>query len=72
MNRTNHDPVLRELGLRRLDALGWHGPTRLNLKLDPRDGQYKLLEISPKFWGHLGIIHGRGSQTSPSWPARWQ
>jgi predicted ATP-grasp superfamily ATP-dependent carboligase len=55
VNQTTHDPLLRELGQRLLDALGWHGPTQVEFRLDPRDGQYKLLEINPKLWGTLPL-----------------
>lgn len=55
LNRTTDDPVLRNLGQSLLDALGWHGPAQVEFRLDPRDGQYKLLEINPKFWGTLPL-----------------
>ena len=53
MNTTTDDPRLNELGRRLLDGLGWHGPSQVEFRLDSRDGQYKLLEINPKFWGSL-------------------
>jgi predicted ATP-grasp superfamily ATP-dependent carboligase len=55
VNQTTHDPELLALGQRLLDALGWHGPAQVEFKLDPRDGEYKLMEINPKFWGTLPL-----------------
>lgn len=53
VNTTTHNPILRDSGRALLDALGWHGPSQVEFKVDPRDGQLKLLEINPKFWGTL-------------------
>ncbi|KPL80751.1 carboxylate--amine ligase [Levilinea saccharolytica] len=52
-NRTIEAPELLELGGRLLDALGWHGPAQVEFMRDERDGQFKLMEINPKFWGTL-------------------
>lgn len=60
VNRTTDDPLLRDLGQRLLDRLGWHGPAQVEFRLDPRDGQYKLLEINPKFWGTLALAMKAG------------
>ena len=38
-----------------LDALEWHGPAQLEWIRDERDGQYRLLEINPRFWGTLEL-----------------
>jgi predicted ATP-grasp superfamily ATP-dependent carboligase len=48
------DPILSELGLRILKALRWHGVAMVEFKRD-RDGQYRLMEINPKFWGSLDL-----------------
>jgi predicted ATP-grasp superfamily ATP-dependent carboligase len=54
------DPTLRELGLRLLTNLGWHGVAMVEFKLDRRDGSYRLMEINPKFWGSLDLAIAAG------------
>jgi len=54
-NITIKDKKLFDYGKMLLDALNWHGPAMVEVKLDPRDNQYKLLEINPKFWGTLDL-----------------
>ena len=39
-----------ELGLRLLRGLGFHGLSQVELKRDPRDGQFKLMEVNPRLW----------------------
>jgi predicted ATP-grasp superfamily ATP-dependent carboligase len=48
-------PELRRAGMRILQELKWHGVAMVEFKKDERDGQYKLLEINPKFWGSLDL-----------------
>lgn len=55
-----YDPHLRDLGLRMLDALDWHGVAMVEFKKDQRTGEYVLMEINPKFWGSLGISIAAG------------
>jgi len=38
-----------ELSGRLLKGLGYHGFSEIEWKYDPRDGQYKLIEINPRF-----------------------
>ena len=54
------DPVLEQHGLRLLRGLGWHGPAMAEFKRDARDGEYKLIEINPKFWGSLDLSVAAG------------
>lgn len=54
------DARLEEHGLRLLRALGWHGPAMAEFKRDERDGEYKLIEINPKFWGSLDLSVAAG------------
>jgi predicted ATP-grasp superfamily ATP-dependent carboligase len=54
------DPELRELGLRLLRALRWHGVAMVEFKHDSRDGGYTLMEINPKFWGSLDLAIAAG------------
>jgi predicted ATP-grasp superfamily ATP-dependent carboligase len=35
------------------DRVGWRGPAEVELKLDPRDGTHKVLEINPRLPGNL-------------------
>jgi predicted ATP-grasp superfamily ATP-dependent carboligase len=51
---------LKEYGQRLLDALNWHGVAMVEFKLDERDGQFKLMEINPKFWGSLDLALAAG------------
>jgi predicted ATP-grasp superfamily ATP-dependent carboligase len=54
-NVTVKNRNLHEYGKILLDGLKWHGPAQVEVKLDPRDNQFKLLEINPKFWGTLDL-----------------
>ncbi|HZQ46682.1 MAG TPA: ATP-grasp domain-containing protein [Verrucomicrobiae bacterium] len=53
-------PILEELALRFLSAIGYYGLVELEFKLDPRDGQYKLLDVNARTWGYhtLGVAAG--------------
>jgi predicted ATP-grasp superfamily ATP-dependent carboligase len=53
------DPELRELGLRLLRELGWHGVAMVEFKRRP-NGEYVLMEINPKFWGSLDLAIAAG------------
>ena len=55
-----YDERLRDHGLRLLRALGWHGVAMAEFKYDERDGEYKLIEINPKFWGSLDLAGAAG------------
>jgi carbamoylphosphate synthase large subunit len=37
------------------EAVGWHGPAEVELKVDPRDGLAKVIEINPRFPGYVGF-----------------
>lgn len=50
-----YDERLRDHGLRLFRALGWHGVAMAEFKHDDRDGEFKLIEINPKFWGSLDL-----------------
>jgi len=49
------NPKIQELGLRLLKALNWIGVAMVEFKVDPRDGEPKLMEINPRFWGSLQL-----------------
>ncbi|KTD21391.1 ATP-grasp domain-containing protein [Legionella londiniensis] len=55
LNITTHNPSLAKLSKRLLESLNWHGPAQIEFKFDPRDKQYKLIEINPKLWGTLDL-----------------
>jgi predicted ATP-grasp superfamily ATP-dependent carboligase len=55
-----YDERLRDHGLTLLRALGWHGVAMAEFKRDDRDGEYKLIEINPKFWGSLDLAVAAG------------
>jgi predicted ATP-grasp superfamily ATP-dependent carboligase len=39
-----------DAALRLLGAFDYHGLSQVELKRDPRDGRYKLMEINPRLW----------------------
>ena len=50
-----HHPKLVELGIQMLKALNWYGVAMVEWKVDPRDGEPKLMEVNPKFWGSIEL-----------------
>jgi predicted ATP-grasp superfamily ATP-dependent carboligase len=54
------DERLCETACRLLASAGWSGPAMVEFKVDPRDGEPKLLEVNPRFWGslHHGTVCG--------------
>jgi predicted ATP-grasp superfamily ATP-dependent carboligase len=55
-----YDERLRDLGVTLMTALKWHGVAMVEMKRDQRDGEYKLMEINPKFWGSLDLSIAAG------------
>lgn len=53
-------PEIEELSLRFLKAIDYYGLVELEFKRDPRDGQYKLLDVNARTWGFhsLGLPAG--------------
>lgn len=51
---------LKELGMKMLTALEWHGVAMVEFRYDERDRDFKLLEINPKFWGSLDLALAAG------------
>lgn len=49
------DVRLMDLGRTMLRALEWRGVAMVEFKQDRRTGEYKLLEINPRFWGSLPL-----------------
>jgi len=54
-----HDDI-RDMALALLKALNWFGVAMVEFKIDPRDGQPKLMEINPRFWGSLSLAVSAG------------
>jgi D-aspartate ligase len=48
-------PVIEELSARFLKAINYYGLVELEFKQDPRDGQYKLLDVNARTWGFHSI-----------------
>jgi len=46
---------LKEWGLTLLEGIQWHGVVMAEFKKDRRDGEFKLMEISPRFWDSLDL-----------------
>ncbi|NHN61423.1 MULTISPECIES: carboxylate--amine ligase [Halorussus] len=47
------EPALEAAGLALLDELEWHGPADVEFKRDPTTGEFKLMEINPRFWSSV-------------------
>jgi D-aspartate ligase len=58
-------PLLEELSLRFLRAIDYYGLVELEYKLDPRDGQFKLLDVNARTWGY----HTLGLQAGVDFPS---
>lgn len=56
-----YDLKLESYGRRMLDSLNWHGVAMVEFRRDTRDGEYKLMEINPKFWGSLDLALAAGA-----------
>ena len=51
---------LEELSERFLRAINYYGLVELEYKLDPRDGEYKLLDVNGRTWGYHTLGFGAG------------
>ncbi len=49
------NPKVQEMSLKLLKALDWIGVAMVEFKVDPRDGEPKLMEVNPRFWGSLQL-----------------
>jgi D-aspartate ligase len=45
-------PLLETLSERFLNEIDYYGLVEMEYKLDPRDGQYKLLDVNARTWGY--------------------
>jgi D-aspartate ligase len=55
---------IEELSLRFLRAIDFYGLAEVEFKQDPRDGQYKLLDVNARAWG----FHGLGQVVGVDFP----
>jgi predicted ATP-grasp superfamily ATP-dependent carboligase len=45
-------PILEEFSEKFLRKIGYYGLVEVEYKLDPRDSQYKLLDVNARTWGY--------------------
>jgi predicted ATP-grasp superfamily ATP-dependent carboligase len=45
-----HDEAVADIGTRFFEGIGYQGIGSIELKLDDKDGQYKLIELNPRLW----------------------
>lgn len=57
---TVEQPEIEELSERFLRAINFYGLAELEFKLDPRDGQFKLLDVNARAWGFNGLGQAAG------------
>jgi D-aspartate ligase len=57
-------PAIEELAERFLKAINYYGLVEIEFKQDPRDGQYKLLDVNARTWG----FHGLGARAGVDFP----
>ncbi len=48
-------PILEDYSTRFLRASHYYGLVEMEYKLDPRDGQYKLLDVNARTWGYHSL-----------------
>jgi len=53
-------PLLEQLSERFLCAIDYYGLVELEYKLDPRNGEYKLLDVNARTWGYHTLGPGAG------------
>jgi len=51
---TRNEEVMRQTRML-LDALDWHGPAQVEWIRDEEAGDYKLVEVNPRFWGTVEL-----------------
>jgi D-aspartate ligase len=48
-------PIVESLSERFLQKINYYGLVEVEFKLDPRDGQLKLLDVNPRTWGYHSL-----------------
>jgi predicted ATP-grasp superfamily ATP-dependent carboligase len=54
------DKRILDYGLTIMKKLKWHGVGMVEFKKDIKDGNFKIMEINPKFWGSLDLAIASG------------
>jgi D-aspartate ligase len=57
-------PIIEEYSERFLNAIHYYGLVEVEFKLDPRDSQYKLLDVNARTWGYHSLGARFGSDFS--------
>jgi len=57
---STYESRLEEPAINLMNAMGWHGVTMVEFKLDERDGTPKLIEVNGRFWGSLPLAVAAG------------
>ena len=57
---STYEPELIDLAIKLLKGWSWYGAAEVELKIDPRDGVPKLIEVNPRFWQHLQLSIASG------------
>lgn len=47
--------LIAKMGIKLLEEMGWYGVAMVEFKVDRRDGEPKLIEVNPRFWGSLSL-----------------
>lgn len=55
-----YNKEIKELGLKLLKAMNWHGVAMVEFKLDKRDNKFKLIEVNGRWWGSLPLAIASG------------
>jgi len=55
LRESARNDLVREIAESLLQSLQWIGVAHVEFKVDPRNGQPKLLEVNPRFWGSLSL-----------------
>jgi predicted ATP-grasp superfamily ATP-dependent carboligase len=62
-HRAASEPALEAHGLRLLDHLDWHGVASVGFIEDADTGEFKLMEVNPRFWSNLPMDVQAGVDT---------
>lgn len=55
-----YKPELVQMSVKLLKSINYYGVAMVEYKEDPRDGQCKIMEINPRFWGSLPLAIAAG------------
>ena len=54
------EPTVAKIGIESLQKVGFKGIAKIDMKRNPRDGSFKILEVNPRYtlWESLGAFAG--------------